>query len=110
MSEAEKDEFAELSGAQEDTVVRAREWVQSMVDRAQKKSDLHLPMIAIEMMTQGLAILTGKDMETARADVMRMFSEGNGGNLILRRVPAQAASETPEGGPETPESGSQTRD
>jgi hypothetical protein len=94
MDGSQKDEFAELSGAQEDTVRQAREWVQAMVDDAHK-SDLHLQMAALEMMTHGLVILTGKDVETARADVMRMFSEGDeGGHLVLRRLPAQAPSET----------------
>ena len=95
MSESVKDEFAELSGAQEDTVRQAREWVQAMVDDAHK-ADLHLQMTALEMMTHGLAILTGKDLERARADVMRMFDDVAGeAHLVLRRIPAQAPSETP---------------
>jgi hypothetical protein len=95
MSESEKDEFAELSGAQEDTVRQAREWVQAMVDDAHK-ADLHLQMTALEMMTHGLAILTGKDLERARADIMRMFDDVAGkAHLVLRRIPAQAPSETP---------------
>jgi hypothetical protein len=93
MSESGKDEFAELSGRQEKTVRQARRWVQSMVKEA-GKSDLHLQMVALEMMTHGLGILTGKDAETARADVMRMFSdEAGGAHLTLRKMPAQAAPE-----------------
>jgi ribosomal protein L17 len=95
MSEPQKDEFADLSGAQEDTVRQARKWVQSMVSKA-KKSDLHLQMIAIEMMTQGLVILTGTDIEKARADVMAMFSEGEGGHLVLRQIQVRQSSESPE--------------
>jgi hypothetical protein len=94
MVEQEKDEFAELSGKQEDKVRQARKWVQSMVKEA-KKSDLHLQMIALEMMTHGLIILTGKDMETARAEVMAMFSEGDG-RLVLRRFRTQVDSDTPD--------------
>jgi hypothetical protein len=94
VSESEKDEFAELSDTQEGTVRQAREWVQAMVDDA-RKSELHLQMAALEMMTQGLAILTGKDLETARADIMRMFDDVAGkAHLVLRRIPAQAPPET----------------
>jgi hypothetical protein len=78
-----------LSGDQEDTVRQARKWVLSMVNEA-KKSDLHQQMVAIELMAHGLIILTGKDIETARADVMAMFDEGDG-RLILRRIRAQPA-------------------
>jgi hypothetical protein len=91
----DKDEFAELSDEQEDTVREAREWVQSMVKKA-KKSDRHLQMVALEMMTHGLMILTGKDMETARAEVMAMFSEGEGNRLELRRFRAQAGADAPK--------------
>ena len=94
MKDQKTDEFAELSGAQEDTVREARKWVQSMVKEA-KKSDLHLQMVALEMMTHGLIILTGKDAETARAEVMAMFSEGDG-RLVLRRFRTQASPHTPE--------------
>jgi hypothetical protein len=93
MTERHEDEFADLSGEQEEAVRHARKWVQSMVKEA-RKSDLHLQMIALEMMTHGLTILTGKDMETARAEVMAMFSEGDGNRLVLRRIRAQASSDT----------------
>ena len=92
MSEPQKDEFAELSGDQEDTVREARKWVQSMVREA-KKSDLHLPMVGIEMMTQGLVILTGMEIEKARADVMAMFREGEDGKLVLPQVQVRQSSE-----------------
>jgi hypothetical protein len=95
MTEREEDEFADLSGKQEETVRQARKWVQAMVKKA-RKSDLHLQMVALEMMTHGLTILTGKDMETARAEVMAMFSEGGGNRLVLRRIRAQVNSDTPD--------------
>jgi hypothetical protein len=95
MTERDEDEFSDLSGEQEETVRQARKWVQGMVKEA-RKSDLHLQMVALEMMTNGLTILTGKDMETARAEVMAMFSEGDGNRLVLRRIRAQASSDAPD--------------
>jgi hypothetical protein len=35
-------------------------------------------------------------METARVEVMAMFSEGDGNRLVLRRIRAQASSDTPD--------------
>ena len=94
MNEQKADEFADLSGKQEDRVRRARKYVQSMVKEA-KKSDLHLQMVALEMITHGLIILTGKDTETARAEAMAMFSEGDG-CLVLRRFRTRVGADTPE--------------
>jgi hypothetical protein len=96
MSEAAEDEFADLDGKQEKTVRQARRWVESMVKEA-RGSDLHLQMVALEMMTHGLVILTDKDAETARGDVMRMFSDdGDGTHLLLRKIPVPAAAEPSE--------------
>jgi hypothetical protein len=95
MTESEEDELARLIDAQEETVHRAREWVQVMVAEAHR-CDLHLQMTALEMMAHGLGILTGKEVETARADVMRMFDDVVGeGHLVLRRITLQARPETP---------------
>ena len=78
---------------QEPVVDDARECVALMVREAQSSS-LHMPMVGLEMMAQGLALLTGEDVDASRRKVMNMFDDVEGeGLLVLRRIPRPPSTE-----------------
>jgi hypothetical protein len=63
MTEREEDEFADLSGEQEETVRQAREWVQAMVKEAWK-SDLHLMRVVVLRRTPRRALRPRRQRRT----------------------------------------------